>query len=140
MLAAEDWAETNNHFRFLQREKGGYDFERLANFDALLATARKILAPYRETINRLLNVLIPMGTREAEVFATVHAAWNNQIRDVLPTDDDAIIRAARDDWHPDKQKIPVGEFRDAIRRIREHGLVPDGSAKRVSNRPPDLFA
>jgi restriction endonuclease S subunit len=45
--------------------------------------------------------------------------------------DDAIVREARENWHPNKLKIPERKFRDMITFIRSHDLIPNGSAKRV---------
>jgi hypothetical protein len=77
---------------------------------------------------------VPMDTKEAEVFATVHAAWNNLLIDKIPVTDDLIVRAARDDWHADKLKIPEHQFRKAIELIRQQGLVPEGKAKYVGGQ------
>ena len=72
-----------------------------------------------------------MNTREAEVLATVHAAWNNLLLDNVTITDDAIIHEARENWTESKRSIPENEFRKAISTIRKNGIVPDGTAKRV---------
>lgn len=82
----------------------------------------------------MLYLVIPKNSEEAGIFATVHAAWNNLILDGCEITDKAIIWEARENWHADKMKIPVTEFQQAIRFIRDKGIIPDGKAKRVGGQ------
>lgn len=132
-LVAEDWAKSEQFFEFVQRGSG-YDFKKLARFDEMIVKAHTMTKPYRKILDKVNNLLLPMNSQDAEVFATVHAAWNNLILDGADINDEAIIHAARDDWHPDKLKIPKAKFQKAIRLIRDKGLVPDGKAKRVGGQ------
>lgn len=133
MLRAEDWARQHQVFDMEQRE-GRYEFKALSGFEALLARASQVLGSSRGRIESVIDLLIPMDTEAAEVFATVHAAWNNLLIDGVPVTDMAIVRAARDDWHADKLKIAESKFYDAIALIRTKGLVPDGTAKYVGGQ------
>ena len=133
MLKAEEWARTHNFFDVVKRD-GGYDFKKLGAFDEHLSHARQALASYLPQLERVIDLLLPMDTEEAEVFATVHAAWNNLVIDGATVTDDAIVSAARDGWHPDKLKIPEQKFRTAIAKIRQKGFVPDGTAKYVGGQ------
>lgn len=130
MLRAEEWAESNGFFKFNQRDSG-YSFQKLKGYNQLLSDAQERLKPFKQKLDKILGLLVPMDTQEAEVFATVHAAWNNLVIDRKPITDDAIIKEARDNWHQDKLKIPKAKFLKAILLIRKEGLVPDGSAKPV---------
>lgn len=134
MLKAEDWAEQHEFFRFVKRPDGGYDFKLLAQYGDLLPRATAALKTIEVAITRVNDLLLPMNKKRAELFATVHAAWNNLILDGAEITDDAIVFEARDNWHPDKLKYGEGEFREIIRFIRERKLVPDGSAKRVTGQ------
>ena len=134
LKACENWAETNKFFRFRKRDTGGYDFIKLSNYQDLLATAKKALQPYSVKLEKIITILAPMNSKEAEVFATVHAAWNNLIVDDVEISDDAIVREARDDWHSDKFDIEESKFRDAILLIRQKGVEPDGTAKYVGGQ------
>lgn len=132
MLRAEEWAESNGFFKFNQRD-GGYSFQKLKGYNQLLSEAQERLKPFKQKLDNILGLLVPMDTQEAEVFATVHAAWNNLVVDRKPITDDAIIKEARDDWHSEKLKIPKEKFLKAIRLIRKEGMIPDGSAKYVQS-------
>lgn len=133
MLAAEAWAEENRHFRVRDTGKG-YRLEPLERFDALLRQADAIDPDKRNAINRVIDVFLPMNMREAELFATVYAAWNNLKLDGEPDTDDAIIWEAREDWHPKKLEIPRSDFVKALAAVRKSGLIPTGKGMRVGER------
>lgn len=133
MLRAENWAKVNGFFDVVKRGEG-YEFSKLSSFDEYTSRARRALAPYLSQLEPVIDLLIPMDTEEAEVFATVHAAWNNLLIDGVQATDDGIVSAAREGWHPDKLKIPEHKFRSAIEKIRQKKLVPDGSAKYVGGQ------
>lgn len=128
----EAWAKKNGVFEFKQRRSGGYTFNRGANYDAFLLEAKTLLADYQAGLSRFLPLMVDMNTEEAEVFTTVHAAWNNLLVDGKTPSDDDIVTAARENWHESKMDINRQHFFDAITKIRRHDLEPDGSAKYVS--------
>lgn len=134
MRKAEEWAKAHHFFEMVKRD-GGYDFKKLSAFDEHFSRARQALAPYLPQLESVIDLLVPMDTGEAEVFATVHAAWNNLLIDGLGVTDDAIVSAAREGWHADKLSIPKDRFRAAIALIRQKNLVPDGTAKYVGGQP-----
>ncbi len=134
LKSCEDWAEANEFFRFRKRDTGGYDFVKLTNYASMLRSAKAGLKPYMDKISGMIEILAPMNSRQVEVFATVHAAWNNLILDNKTVSDDAIVHEARSNWHDDKMNIAEQKFRDAIRLIRQKDVVPDGTAKRVSGQ------
>lgn len=133
MLKAEEWAKTNRFFEMVKRGEG-YEFKKLSGFDEHLTNARRALAPWLPQLEHVIDLLMPMDTEEAEVFATVHAAWNNLLIDGAEVTDETIVFAAREGWHADKRKIPADKFRSAIALIRKKGLVPDGTAKYVGGQ------
>ena len=139
MLTAEGLAKAQGFFEFVPRSDGGYGFVKLQNYVAMIRVARDAIRPIDDAVQKVTDLIGVLDSREAEVVATVHAAWNNLILDGIEPTDDAIIREARDEWHPKKLRIPEAMFRDAIRLIRRKGIVPDGSAKRVAHREPKLL-
>ena len=132
MLKAEDWARSQQYFEFVPKKSGnGYDFEKLPNYNKVIGDAFAAVKPYQEQLEKILTLILPMDTQQAEVFATVHAAWNNLLLDCAEITDERIIREARENWHPDKSSIPIARFSEAIKKVRNNGLVPGGKAKRV---------
>lgn len=131
MLRAEDWAKNNLFFEFTPRLTGnGYDFKKLGDYNKLIGGALEAVKPYKDKLEKILALMMPMNTREAEVLATVHAAWNNLLLDNAEVTDDKIHEACKT-WHERKQLITEAEFRKVITTIRNNGIVPDGTAKRV---------
>jgi hypothetical protein len=126
MLAAEEWAENNQYFRVSKQSTGGYRFQVLAQFRELLNFANSIDPATRKKIERVIDVFIPMDMQEAEVFATVYAAWNNLLIEGKAPTDDEIIREAREEWHSSKLKIPRAKFIEGLRRVRVSNFVPQG--------------
>jgi len=130
MLRAEEWAKENQFFRF-EKKGSGYEFKKLAHYDEMIVEALNSIGPCKDKLQKVIDLILPMDSREAEVFATVHAAWNNLVLDKAEISDAHILYEARENWHPDKLKIPEEAFKKAISLIRDKGLIPDGSAKRV---------
>lgn len=139
MRRAEDWAIQNGYFAFEARETGGYDFKPGQNFEKILASAYARLSSNKDAISKVINLLVPMDTQEAEVLATVHAAWSNLIIDGVEPTQDAIIAEARDNWTASKLEIPVAKFEHAIHIIRQNDIIPDGTAKPVGKKQESLF-
>ena len=133
MLKAEDWARAQDFFEMVDRGNG-YDFKKLKDFGEHLSNARQELDSYLSNIEKVIDLLIPMDSEEAGVFATVHAAWNNLLIDGIEATDGAILREARETWHADKLSIPEHKFKKAIEFIRRNGLIPDGSGKYVAGQ------
>lgn len=130
MLRAEDTARANQFFEFVQ-QGSGYDFAERLKYNQLIAEARKAIEPFKSQIDKVLEIIIPMDSKQAEVFATVHAAWNNLLLEGKQPNNDEIIYEARENWHDDKLKIPRSEFENAIKLIKSHGVEPKGEGKRV---------
>ncbi len=139
MLRAEKWARAQQFFEFVQRPDGGYDFIKLPRYEKMKAKALAELKPYRDQLEKVTNLLIQMDTKQAEVFATIHTAWNNLIIDGVEISDEAIIHEARENWHPEKLNIPISKFKTALREIRQKNLIPDGTAKYVGKQQGDMF-
>ncbi len=133
MSKAEEWAKENKFFKFVKRDNR-YHFVKLSRFDKYLSKAVKVLDGQKDKYAKIIDLLVPLNSRQAELVATVHAAWNNLLLDgKTPTDDD-IIHEARENWHSDKLKIPRHEFVSALDRIRREDITPVGSGKRVKGQ------
>ena len=130
MLDAEEWAESNRYFK-ISEHGTGYQFQPLARFSEFLAFAKSINPITRRKIEHVIDVFIPMDAQQAEVFATVYAAWNNLLIEGRAPTDDEIIKAAREDWHPNKLSIPRAKFVEGLRTVKTAKLIPQGQGKFV---------
>lgn len=134
MLRATDWAVQQGFFEFTPSTGGGYEFSKLANYDVCIAAAEAGIEHVVTNVTRAIELIVDTDSTFAELIATTHAAWNNLIRDQADTSDDAIVLAARDNWHVSKLKYDPSRFHDAIRFIRTKDIVPDGTAKYVGGQ------
>lgn len=131
MRIAEEWAESGNYFRVLKAQSGRYYFETLLKFKELIDEARQIDPTALLKIEAIIDLFVPMDSQQAEVFATVYAAWNNLLIDGKTPSDEEIVRAAREDWHIKKLEIPRIKFFDGIQQIKQSHLIPDGTGRYV---------
>ena len=67
-----------------------------------------------------------MTTDQAEMYATLFAAWNDFLIAGRTPPDAEIIQEFRQNWHERKQKFMPDQLRDALTFMRAHQLVPRG--------------
>lgn len=136
MRTAETWARENDFYQFVQRVEGqrGYDFVKGKRYNEWLSQALDALEPYKSPLDRVVSLLMPLDTQKAELVATAYAAWNNLLLDGHKPSEADIVHEARDNWHRDKQQYTESQFREAIARLRDHGMVPTGTGKRVTGQ------
>lgn len=121
----------------MRREPGAtaYSLHKLAGFNELQVKTRQALGPRLGEVEALLRLLLPLNTRQAEIVATLYAAWNNLLLAGLQPSDPQIIFEARDNWHPDKLKIEQERFEKGLSWIKAKGLVPSGQGRPVKSKP-----
>lgn len=127
----EHRAKMADYFRFQRVEGAAYRVTKLRKFDELITRTENALGERAAEVEKLLDTMRTMNMRQAEIFATVFAAWNNSLLDGKDPSDEAIVLEARENWHPDKLKIPREKFFAAITWMRDHDLAPKGRGKRV---------
>lgn len=132
----ELWAREGDYYR-VDFIEGHHYLTPLAKFDELVARTERALGDRKGEVDRLLSLMVPMDRTEAAIFATVFAAWNNLLLDGEPISDERIVHEARDNWHPDKLKIPKKRFFEMIAWMREENLIPEGKGKRVVEKQSD---
>lgn len=121
-------------FTFQRSERTGYKIIRGRNFDVLVRRTRLALGARNQDVDRLVELMLPMDTEQAEIFSTVYAAWNNLLLDRRLATEEDVVFEARENWHPDKLKIPREKFFRAITWMKEKGVIPEGKGRRVSSK------
>lgn len=121
----------------MRREPGAtaYSLHKLAGFNELQVKTRQALGSRLGEVEALLRLLLPLNTRQAEIVATLYAAWNNLLLDGHQPSDQQIIFEARDNWHPDKLKIEQERFEKGLSWMKAKGLVPNGQGRPVKSKP-----
>jgi len=79
-----------------------------------------------EQIDQIVRQFRKFDTEQAEIVATLYAAWNDLLILDEPHEDDDIIREVLTNWHPRKQDINEETWRDALQWMQTEGLVPTG--------------
>jgi type I restriction enzyme, S subunit len=134
LMRVEHRAKMAGFFSFERLRGPTFHIAKRRKFDALIERTRQALGPRTANVDTLLKVMLPMDTQQAEIFATVYAAWNNLLLDRQTITDEKIVLEARENWHPDKMQIPRDKFFEAIKWIRKKNFVPLGKGKRVTGK------
>ncbi len=111
-----------------------YRLSKGRQFDRIKDKCKQALGQRLADVEALLLLLKPLNTRQAEIVATLYAAWNNLLLDGLQPDDEAIVTEARENWHKDKLKIERDKFFRGLAWMREQGLVPTGKGEKVLSK------
>src|SRR5690606_11968248 len=110
----------------------GYIYTQGRSIDSLINKTQNCLEAKNEILATLLKLIIPMKTQQAEIVATVYAAWNNLIIQGAKFTDENIVTEARENWREEKLKIPREKFFKAIEWMRKNELlIPKGNGKIV---------
>ncbi len=127
----EPRAKKAGFFEFTGNEASGYRLIKKSQFNKLVEKTRAALAKQNTDVDNLIRLMVKMNTERAEIFATVYAAWNNLLLEKVEITDEAIVLAARENWHESKLNIPRKRFFIAIEWIRGQSLEPVGRGKYV---------
>ena len=129
----EPRANRANWFVF-NKTGGRYYFEKKQGFETLVKTTEAKLGRHKQSVEQLIDLFVPMKTQQAEIVATLFAAWNNLLLNNLPASDEDIVYEARENWHEEKLEIEREKFFRAIEWMREKNLVPQGKGRLVKKR------
>lgn len=127
----EHRAKMANYFDFKKMNGVAYRVQKLRSFDRLIEKSQAALGDRLQEVECVLRWMVQLKWRQAEIVATVYAAWNNLLLDGQQPTDEQIVYEARENWHPDKLKIPRERFFKALDWMRQEGVTPAGKGKRV---------
>lgn len=131
----ESRARKANWFDVRQQKAGGaYVFSRKPGFDGLLNKTANALGGRLPEVDALLQVLLPLNTRQAEIVATLYAAWNNLLLTGKAAADEDIVHEARENWHEAKLDIEREKFFRGLEWMRKKGLAPVGRGRYVAEK------
>jgi type I restriction enzyme S subunit len=131
LTRVEHRAKMAGYFDFQRTDGGAYRVTTLRRFDKLLEGTRQKLGTRLKDVDALIDLMAPMTTQQAEIAATVFAAWNNLLLEELIPTDGEIVTEARENWHPSKLNIPREKFVSAIQWLRDKNMVPKGQGRKV---------
>lgn len=117
-----------------QKADGAYVFHKEHGFDALLGKTAAALGERAAEVDALINLLLPLNTRQAEIVATLYAAWNNLLLLGRSPSDEDIVYEARENWHASKLEIDREKFFKGLEWVRKQGLIPVGRGRYVDTQ------
>ena len=117
-----------------QQAEGAYTFTKKYGFDALVDKTTKALADKLADVDKLLILLLPLNTKQAEIVATLYAAWNNLLLLGQSPTDEQIVYEARENWHESKLGIEKEKFIKGLQWMRDKELIPLGTGKYIDRK------
>ena len=122
----EGLARKHNWFEPRQRHGFGIEYRTGDKIADRCGAARTLLGKKIAEMDRLLTWFEKMTTEQAEVFATVFAAWNDFLVDRAEPTDDQIVEQVRGHWHESKERFTPKRLHVCIAWMRKHRFVPRG--------------
>jgi len=119
------WFETKDRPSF------GVTYHPGPNVGDLCQRAIGYLGDKQAALDELLGQLRAMNTDDAELLATVYAAWNDLLIDGRPADEEAVIAEVYG-WDESKRRFSRTEILARIAWMRQHGYVPAGQGQRTT--------
>lgn len=95
------------------------------------AEAAAVLGKQKDEFDRMLSLFADRSTEEAEIIATLFAAWNDFLIDGKSPTDEEIIREVRENWHPQKERFSASLLARWLGWMRANRLVPKGREPRT---------
>ena len=118
----------------VKREGLRYVITPFRQFDVIVDKTKNALGIRLVDVESLIELMKPLDTRQAEIVATLFAAWNNLLLEGVQSDDDSIVSEARENWHPQKLEIERNKFFQGLIWMRKNGLIPMGQGDKVVAR------
>jgi type I restriction enzyme S subunit len=127
--------QRNNWFTVAERPlSNGHnkvEYHASAGLKAKVAQAVTLLGDRKSEFDRLLSLFQNKTTEEAEIIATLFAAWNDLLIDGKSPSDDEIIREVRENWHYKKERFTPTLLTRWLNWLRQQSVTPRGLAPRT---------
>jgi type I restriction enzyme S subunit len=107
------------------------EYQGKSGMEAKIAEAVSVLGGRQTEFDRLLNLFQRKTTEEAEIIATLFAAWNDLLIDGKSPSDDEIIREVRENWHYKKERFTPTLLTRWLNWLRQQSVIPRGLAPRT---------
>lgn len=107
------------------------EYQGNSSLAAKVAEASAVLGKKKAEFDRLLGLFQNKTTEEAEIIATLFAAWNDLLIDGKSPSDDEIIREVRENWHSSKERFTPALLTKWLNWMRQQKLVPKGQGPRT---------
>jgi type I restriction enzyme, S subunit len=106
-------------------------YESGSGLKTAISNAASLLGEKKAEFDRLLTLFLNKTTEEAEIIATLFAAWNDLLIDGKSPSDDDIIREVRENWHYKKERFTPTLLTGWLNWLRQQSVIPRGLAPRT---------
>lgn len=113
----------------------GTSYQRGSKIEDRCGAAASILGAAKAKFDSILDWLAKMDTERAELWATVHAVWNEMLLAKQSVTDEGIIQGVYA-WHPAKARFAAERIQACIDWIRKEGFVPIGRSFETREKAP----
>lgn len=91
----------------------------------------KYFASYDAEIDRIINIFMNYDADQAEIVATLFAAWNDFIIDQRQFSDEELVDEVLNNWNDSKKRFSRDVWLRAIDQMRKNSIIPNGYGKRT---------
>ena len=91
----------------------------------------KYFADYDSEIERIIGIFMDYDADQAEIVATLFAAWNDFVIDRKEFTDEQLADEVLNNWNDSKKRFTKDVWLRAIEQMRRNNIVPKGYGKRT---------
>lgn len=91
----------------------------------------KYFADYDSEIERIIGIFMDYDADQAEIVATLFAAWNDFVIDQKEFTDEQLVDEVLNNWNDSKKRFSRDVWLRAIEQMRQNNIVPKGYGKRT---------
>lgn len=91
----------------------------------------KYFADYDSEIERIIGIFMDYDADQAEIVATLFAAWNDFIIDRKEFTDEQLADEVLNNWNDSKKRFSKDAWLRAIEQMRQNNIIPKGYGKRT---------
>ena len=91
----------------------------------------KYFTDYDSEIERIIGIFMDYDADQAEIVATLFAAWNDFVIDRKEFTDEQLVDEVLNNWNDSKKRFSRDVWLRAIEQMRKNNIVPKGYGKRT---------
>lgn len=91
----------------------------------------KYFADYDSEIERIIGIFMDYDADQAEIVATLFAAWNDFVIDRKEFTDEQLVDEVLNNWNDSKKRFSKDAWLRAIEQMRQNNIIPKGYGKRT---------
>ena len=123
-----------NHWYTVCASQHGVSYKPTKNADKYQSYYCRYFRNYNTEIERIIDIFASYTTEQAEVIATLLAAWNDAIIEGKSFTDTDIVNDVLNNWSEEKKRFSKDVWLRAMDELRKKDLMPKGYGKKTVRR------